>query len=112
MITGMSTALATAKRLRSDIGAFNTTPIAPWHSTSLARDTVLRPLVVPPPTPQNTGIYDAFMMASEIACWGVKGYTANTASASQFLIMAKSVVKTKLLILRPLIIMPLALDID
>ena len=34
-------------------------------------------------------------------CWGVKGYTANTASASQFLIMARSVVNTRLLIRRP-----------
>lgn len=46
-------------------------------------------------------------MASLIDCCGVKGYTANTASASQLRMIAKSVVKTKLLILRPLMIMPL-----
>lgn len=50
-------------------------------------------------------------MASLIDCCGVKGYTANTASASQLRMIAKSVVKTKLLILRPLMIMPLAWDI-
>ena len=41
------------------------------------------------------------MIASLMDCWGVKGYTANTASASQFLMMARSVVNTRLLILRP-----------
>lgn len=49
-------------------------------------------------------------MASLIDCCGVKGYTLNTASASQLRMIAKSVVKTKLLILRPLMIMSLAWD--
>lgn len=50
-------------------------------------------------------------MASLIDYCGVNGYTANNASASQLRMIAKSVVKTKLLILRPLMIMPLAWDI-
>lgn len=47
-------------------------------------------------------------MASLIDYCGVNGYTANNASASQLRMIAKSVVKTKLLILRPVMIMPLA----
>ena len=56
IITGISTAAATAARFRLLIGAFRITPMAPWHSTSLARATVRSPFVVPPPTPQKTGI--------------------------------------------------------
>ena len=56
MITGISTAMATAARFALVIGAFRITPMAPWHSTSFASATVRGPFVVPPPTPQNTGI--------------------------------------------------------
>ena len=55
-MTGISTAFDTARRLRSEIGAFRTTPIAPCDSTSFAKDTVRMPFVVPPPTPQKTGM--------------------------------------------------------
>ena len=48
------------------------------------------------------------MIASVMACCGVKGYTAKTASASQFRMIARSVVKTSDLMRRPLITMPLA----
>ena len=56
IMTGISTAFTTASRFGLLMGAFITTPMAPWHSASLARITVRAPLVVPPPTPQNTGI--------------------------------------------------------
>ena len=41
-------------------------------------------------------------------CWGVKGYTASTASALQLRMMAISVVNTSVLIRRLLMRMPLA----
>ena len=106
--TGISTAMDTARILILDTGAFNTTPSAPWDSTSFASPTVRSPCVVPPPTPQNTGMYEYLMMASEMAGCGVKGYTANTASASQLRIMAGSVEKIMALRRRPKIRMPLA----
>ena len=101
MTVGMSMDSATILRFRLDTGAFSTAPMAPWLSTSLARVTVRSPLVVPPPMPQNTGMEECLIRASLMDCWGVKGYTANTASASQFLIMARSVVKARLLIRFP-----------
>ena len=53
-MTGISTAFDTARRLRSEIGAFKTYA----HRTlrfgeSFAKDTVRMPFVVPPPTPQK-----------------------------------------------------------
>ena len=91
-----------------ETGELRTTPMAPWHSTSWARVTVLTPRVVPPPTPQNTGMLEALMIASLMDCCGVNGYTAKTASALQFLITARSVVYTRVRILRPKMTMPLA----
>ncbi len=46
----------TASRFRSEMGELSTTPMAPWLSTSRARFRVRTPWVVPPPTPQNTGM--------------------------------------------------------
>jgi hypothetical protein len=46
-------------------------------------------------------------MACVIAGWGVKGYTAMTASALMFLIMATSVENTSDLMRRPKMRMPL-----
>ena len=56
MMTGMSTTRETASRFRSEMGELSTTPMAPWLSTSRARFRVRTPWVVPPPTPQNTGM--------------------------------------------------------
>ena len=67
----------------------------------------LCPLVRPPPTPANTGTSDTDRMAWVIAGWGVKGYTAMTASALMFLIMATSVENTSDLMRRPKMRMPL-----
>ncbi len=56
MMTGMSTTRETASKFRSEMGELSTTPMAPWLSTSRARFRVRTPWVVPPPTPQNTGM--------------------------------------------------------
>ena len=56
MMTGISTTRETASRFRSEMGELSTTPMAPWLSTSRARFRVRTPWVVPPPTPQNTGM--------------------------------------------------------
>ncbi len=45
------------------VGAFTTTPIAPCCSASTARPTTRGPLVVPPPTPEKTGISAAWVIA-------------------------------------------------
>ena len=45
IITGISTAIATADRFRFEIGEFRTTPIAPCDSTSFAIATVRSPLL-------------------------------------------------------------------
>lgn len=59
------------------------------------------------PHPANTGTSDTDRMACVIAGWGVKGYTAMTASALMFLIMATSVENTSDLMRRPKMRMPL-----
>ena len=64
-------------------------------------------MVMPPPTPTNTGTSDTLMMAWEITGWGVKGYTAMMASALMFLMMATSVEKARDLMRRPNTRMPL-----
>ena len=76
------------------IGLFTTTPIAPLNSASKAKLVTLFPVVIPPPTPQNTGTSAAIINASVITGCGVNGYTAITASAFVFLITATSVLKT------------------
>ena len=54
--TGMSTTRAIRLRSVFGNGEFNTSPAAPCASASVARYTARMPWVVPPPTPQNTGI--------------------------------------------------------
>ena len=54
------------------VGAFTTTPIAPNASASFANITTREPVVVPPPTPQNTGMLEAEMIEFVITCCGVK----------------------------------------
>ena len=54
-----------------------------------------------PPTPLNTGRWDAATSAWVMAGWQVKGYTASTASASQWQMTARSVENTSERILRP-----------
>ena len=39
----------------------------------MASRTEREPVVMPPPTPTNTGTSDTLMMAWEITGWGVKG---------------------------------------
>ena len=56
MMTGISTTRETASRFRSEMGELSTTPMAPCPSTSWASCRVRIPLVVPPPTPQKTGM--------------------------------------------------------
>ena len=90
------------------VGAFTTTAIAPKASASFASMTTRAPVVVPPPTPQKTGRLEVETIASAIICWGVKGYTASTASALQLRMMAISVEKIKDLMRRPIITIPLA----
>ncbi len=63
---------------------------------------------MPPPTPQNTGTPAVSSIAWVMTGCGVKGYTAITASALVFLIIATSVVNTMDFILFPKIIIPLA----
>ena len=94
------------------IFSLTTTAIAPNASASFASITTRGPVVVPPPTPANTGILEAVMMELVITCCGVKGYTANTASALQLRMMAISVENTRDLILLPQITMPLAAHIS
>ena len=65
------------------------------------------PLVSPPPTPQNTGTSEMPIIACVMLGCGVKGYTAITASALMFLMMATSVENTSDLMRRPNTRMPL-----
>lgn len=51
--------------------------------------------------PLNTGRWDAATSAWVMAGWQVKGYTASTASASQWQMTARSVENTSERILRP-----------
>ena len=55
------------------MGAFSTTPKAPWCSAWMARRSKRIPLVTPPPTPTKTGTSATLMMASAMTGWGVKG---------------------------------------
>ena len=90
-----------------DVGALTTTPIAPCNSALVPNKTERIPFVRPPPTPAKTGMSEAIMIDCVIIGWGVNGYTAITASAFTFFIIAKSVEKTRDLIRFPKIVIPL-----
>ena len=73
VITGMSTTAFILVMVSLVMGALTTTPEAPWCSEYSARRTDRSPLVMPPPTPTNTGTSDTLMMAWVMEGWGVKG---------------------------------------
>ena len=91
--TGISTDSLTCLIVSSGAGELSIAPIAPWNSACKAIFADLVPCVNPPPTPHKTGLSETDSMAWVIEGWGVNGYTAITASALVFLIMATSVVK-------------------
>ena len=71
--TGMSTSSLIMRTTSLGMGAFSTTPKAPWCSAWMARRSERIPLVTPPPTPTKTGTSATLMMASAMTGWGVKG---------------------------------------
>ena len=109
--TGMSIESFTYLIVSSGAGELRIAPIAPWNSACRAIFADLFPCVNPPPTPHKTGISETDSIAWVIAGWGVNGYTAITASALVFFIIATSVVKINDFSLFPKILIPAALDI-
>ena len=109
--TGMSIESFTYLIVSSGAGELRIAPIAPWNSACKAIFADLVPCVNPPPTPHRTGISETDSIAWVIVGCGVKGYTAITASALVFFIMATSVVKINDFSLFPKILIPAALDI-
>ena len=89
---GQITLPDTSLKVSIGAGAFKTTAMQPCDSASSAISRDLTPLVVPPPTPANTGACATLVIAENIEGCGVKGYTANIASALLFIIIAMSVV--------------------
>ena len=72
-IMGISITLAIFSITSLVMGAFTTTPEAPWASASLERRTVRSPPVRPPPTPHSTGMFEACIIEFEMTCCGVNG---------------------------------------
>ncbi len=105
-VTGTPTRETSASMVSTGMDAFTTTEATPHISECSAASTQRSPWVMEPPTPLNTGRWDAATRALVIAGWQVNGYTASTASASQWQITAKSVENTSERILRPATAMP------
>ena len=99
--TGTATFSTSAEMDSTGMDVFTTTAATPDISECRAASTQRSPWVMEPPTPLNTGRWDAATSAWVMAGWQVKGYTASTASASQWQMTARSVENTSERILRP-----------
>ena len=91
-MTGMSTIDMVVSMVSAGAGALMTTPAAPCISATMASSATRGPVVVPPPTPTNSGICATVSSACVITGSPVKGYTARMAFAFVLRIITASVV--------------------
>lgn len=91
-MTGVFVMRATSYTVEGGAGALSTTPAAPCISAIMASWMTRGPVVVPPPTPTNSGARAAVSRAQVMTGSPVNGYTARMASALVLRMMAASVV--------------------
>ncbi len=97
---------ATSYTVEGGAGALSTTPAAPCISAIMASWMTRGPVVVPPPTPTNSGAWAAVSRAWVMTGSPVNGYTARMASALVLRMMAASVVNANEWSWRPWTVMP------